>query len=408
MSKYTTEVRFICEQLSGMGESKGYFDVDKIIEKARPKIFDFNYPIFDNDYKPVLESKILMHYYTREISEETYSLWKLRLRAKLNEIMPYYNQLYNSELIKFNPLWDTDLLTDRDIKQDNTHEDETVTDNTDVKNIKDKEQNSGNDVRTLGGQDVTNIVSEENNTLSGSDVDRIGGQDVNTLGGQDVISTTGQDVGTLGGQDVTTLGGEDTTTLNSNDITNTWDLYSDTPQGSIKGIEGAEDSPSLGDNGYLTNARHVFGDTLGTNSDSTTEYGRTDTTDYGRTNTTEYGKVDTTEYGQTNTTDYGKTDTTEYGKVSDTDVERTDTIEYGKTDTLDYGKIRDYDSNINDKFDSNVKTDGTAHDTIDYLERVTGYRGRNPSESLLKFRDTFLNIDELIIKELRLLFFNIW
>ena len=30
----------------------------------------------------------------------------------MNEIMPYYNQLYNSQLLQFNPLYDTDLTRD--------------------------------------------------------------------------------------------------------------------------------------------------------------------------------------------------------------------------------------------------------------------------------------------------------
>lgn len=344
MSKYTTEVRFICESLSGLSESEGFNSIDDIIEGSRTKIFDFNYPIFSEDYKPTLETKILMHYYTREISEETYGLWKLRLKSKLNEIMPYYNQLYNSELIKFNPLWDTDLSTDRDIKQDNVHEDETVTDNNTDRTQKDKFTNDGKDVHTTDGTDVS----------------RLGGQDVSTAGGQDVA----------------TAGGSDTLTTTRDDKTNTWDLYSDTPQGSIAGIEGAEDSPSLGDNGYLTNARHVFGDTDGSETVGTSDYGRTDTRDYGRTDTTEYG--------------------------------RTDTTDYGKIDTTDYGKVQELDRKQNDKFDGNVKTDGTRNDTIDFFEKVTGYRGRNPSESLLKFRETFLNIDEMIIKDLRPLFFNLW
>lgn len=108
MSKYTTEVRFICESEAGYTESQGYKKIDDIINVARPKIFDFDYPIYDTAYKPVLETKILKHFYTREICEETYGLWKLRLEDKLNIIMPYYNQLYNSELIQFNPLYDCD------------------------------------------------------------------------------------------------------------------------------------------------------------------------------------------------------------------------------------------------------------------------------------------------------------
>lgn len=104
MSKYTTEVRFICESASGLSESKGYSDVEQIISTARSTIFDFNYPIFDENYRPILETKILKHYYTREIGEETVGLWKLRLNTRMNEIMPYYNKLYESELIEFDPM----------------------------------------------------------------------------------------------------------------------------------------------------------------------------------------------------------------------------------------------------------------------------------------------------------------
>lgn len=113
MSKYTTEVRFICESLAGYDESQGSDMVDTVISKARVKIFDFSYPIFDASYKSVLEPKILQHYYTREIGLETYGLWKNFLRAKMREIMPYYNKLYESELLSFNPFYDVDLTIDR-------------------------------------------------------------------------------------------------------------------------------------------------------------------------------------------------------------------------------------------------------------------------------------------------------
>lgn len=108
MSRYTTELRYICETLAGLDESVGYNDVAKVIEAARPKLFDFNYPIYDSAYKAVLETKIIKHYYTREIGSETYGLFKLRLDATLNEIMPYYNKLYESALLEYNPLYSAD------------------------------------------------------------------------------------------------------------------------------------------------------------------------------------------------------------------------------------------------------------------------------------------------------------
>lgn len=122
MSHYTTELRYVCEVYAGYDESRGYENVDAIIEKARPKIFDFDYPIFDEAYKSVLETKIIRHYYTREIGSETVGRWKLFLQAEMNEIMPYYNKLYESELIEFNPMHDVDLTIDHTKGNEGTSE----------------------------------------------------------------------------------------------------------------------------------------------------------------------------------------------------------------------------------------------------------------------------------------------
>lgn len=111
MSKYTTEVRFICETYAGMIESEGQNSVNDIIRNSRDKVFDFYFPIYDENYRSVLETKILKHYYTREIGCETVGLWKHFLDMKLNEIMPYYNQLYKSATIEFNPMYDFDYST---------------------------------------------------------------------------------------------------------------------------------------------------------------------------------------------------------------------------------------------------------------------------------------------------------
>lgn len=112
MSRFTTEVRFLCETKAGETESKGYDSIDDIITTAAPLIFDFDFPIFDEEYRLPLEKKILRHYYTREISEETVGLWKLRLEDRLNMIMPYYNKLYQTELLDFNPFYDVNLTRD--------------------------------------------------------------------------------------------------------------------------------------------------------------------------------------------------------------------------------------------------------------------------------------------------------
>lgn len=107
MSKYTTQVRFICETSAKLTESRGFNDIDDILDKSWNKIFT-DFPIFDEQYRAVLCKKILRHYYTREICCETVGRWKLFLSAKMNNIMPYYNQLYQSELLKIHPLVSVD------------------------------------------------------------------------------------------------------------------------------------------------------------------------------------------------------------------------------------------------------------------------------------------------------------
>lgn len=125
MSKYTTELRYICESLAGLDNSAGYEQTENIIDKATPLIFSFEFPIFDSDYKIPLCQKIIEHYYNREIGAESYGLWRLQLRTKMREIMPYYNQLYKSAQLTFDPLQDTDTKTTHTLKRDEseTHND---------------------------------------------------------------------------------------------------------------------------------------------------------------------------------------------------------------------------------------------------------------------------------------------
>ncbi len=170
MSLYTTEVRFICEQLFGMGaRSHGMSRVEDIIAAAAPKVFDFPWPIFDEDYRLPLEVKILRHFYTREICEETVGLWQLRLDTRMNDIMPYYNKLYESELLVFDPLRDTDLWTKKDVKQaedeKGTRDLDATTDTerseTGASDSKANEKSTGTSRREQDSTEQTHTTSDE-------------------------------------------------------------------------------------------------------------------------------------------------------------------------------------------------------------------------------------------------------
>lgn len=109
MSVYTAQISTICESLYGLSEPALFTDIQAVLKSVHGQVFNFTYPIFDETYRAPLEIKILRHFYTREIAHESVGMWKLKLCDRMNLIMPYYNQLYKSELIEFNPLYDTDL-----------------------------------------------------------------------------------------------------------------------------------------------------------------------------------------------------------------------------------------------------------------------------------------------------------
>lgn len=65
-----------------------------------------SYPIFLETHRAELNQKIIDHFYFREIGFETAELFNFHLRRTMNEIMPYYNRLFETELLEFDPLLD--------------------------------------------------------------------------------------------------------------------------------------------------------------------------------------------------------------------------------------------------------------------------------------------------------------
>ena len=105
MAIYTTELQSLCKsELIRHGIDVRKLTPFQIIEQSIPYVYNFDFPIFDENYRKTLLINITQWYYTREIGLETVMRWKLFLQAKLNLIMPKYNLLYQNQLIKMNPL----------------------------------------------------------------------------------------------------------------------------------------------------------------------------------------------------------------------------------------------------------------------------------------------------------------
>lgn len=277
MSKYTTELRYLIENNFDLGLD--------------------DYPIFDESYRQLLNDKIINHYYFREIGMETAELFKRYLNQTMREIMPYYNQLYKSELLEFNPFYNVDKTVTAD--KNNNHVSDFI----------------GN-------------VTGKNQQTTGSENNQINNSKQQT-------TTAANSVGE-------SVGNSTSTDKNKN-------VASDTPQGFLS-------INSIDNNTYATTAEMSKAESIN-NTKATS-------------NNSENGITDQTTADETKAT-------------------------------------ANSESNATTETDTANKT--TSNDFENYVNHVVGKsEGETYSEMLIKFRETFLNIDMMIIDELKTCFMMIY
>ena len=157
MSKYTLELRRI---------------------QQTHKIFDFDYDFYTNDetIKYNFEDKFINEYYFNEIGFETVGRFKQRLRTKLNKIMPYYSQLYQTELrskdIDFMLNKDLEEVYERVLEGSNTSKNDVTVDNSSTSNVLESNIDNGNASLELEKGSLTNVGKStiNDNTKSSNSV----------------------------------------------------------------------------------------------------------------------------------------------------------------------------------------------------------------------------------------------
>lgn len=70
--------------------------IKDLARASSSQIFNFDYPLSTNVNKEDFETMILNHFIDRRIGFETYTLFHIKLETKMNEIMPYYNKIFDS------------------------------------------------------------------------------------------------------------------------------------------------------------------------------------------------------------------------------------------------------------------------------------------------------------------------
>ena len=163
------------------------------------KVFNFDYDFYtDSDIiKSKFEQKFIDEYYFHEIGQETVARFQHRLRTRLNKIMPYYKQLYDTELAAK----DINFLLNKDLTEtfervvtgeSSSINDLTVSDQGETNN---KESNieNGNASLELENGSLTNVskTSLSNNTNSNNTSrDNTNQNEITTLKSQGNIGIT--------------------------------------------------------------------------------------------------------------------------------------------------------------------------------------------------------------------------
>lgn len=169
MGAFTLTLAELIDMRNGTLE---YIDItaQNITYKHMPKLTNCDigldyYPVFDEDYRAVLNAKIIDRFLNREIGSESVEMFQLHMKRKMNEVMPYFNQLYESEKLEYNPISTMDITTKGEV---NSEEDTTSTATTNATNdatSKSRAVNSTTPQTQLAGdEDYATSAADSNST----------------------------------------------------------------------------------------------------------------------------------------------------------------------------------------------------------------------------------------------------
>lgn len=176
MGRYTTEIRNVIRVAETQAHGS-YTEFEYTDATWRALGLD-SYPIYEESHRAKLNSMICDHFYMREIGAETVALFRLFVRRTMNEIMPYYNELYRSLDLDYdilseievthNELWGEDSSRTWDDKTDMTRtrvstvSDDRTTDTTQDSTTK----VTGSTTTNVTGSTTTDTSSASSNMFS--------------------------------------------------------------------------------------------------------------------------------------------------------------------------------------------------------------------------------------------------
>ena len=392
-----------------------------------------NYPIFDEGHRAILNNKIIRHYYFREICCDSPERFNFYLETKMAEIMPYYNQLYKSELLEYNPLAtefysETNSLSKEAKKAVENYIKKIAEESTGDNYSGSKRENLNEDTKRDASGTETNkatrtdklkevaVTAETNSNTRTDDLTEA----VETTSGSTKNSDAANNSTTTNALKTTNSSensGSGTSKTSGNKVTG----FSDIPQAGYETTvtENVDGSVTTTSKGYLTTRT----------TESTNEQNATTTKETGKATTDNTGTVTVKselnqkdEISETNSSTKTNTGTVENaGSVdktvtkdntgtqnNDSDGTMTETETGSKTN-----KNNIYEDTQRNVFVSSKNVGENAeqekrHEKENGELFAEGRRGISPADLIRKYREIIQNVDMMIIDELNDLFMGVF
>lgn len=177
--------------VNGLKEDEDYTKIKDLAKEGRTTIFNFDYPLSNKISKEEFETNILKHYLMRRINFDTVTAFRISLDAKLNEIMPYYNKMFDA-------LVDWDLFEGEKLVREGT-ENRTGENTNNTKNTLENES-----------QTDTNTISDRRNS-------ELPQNQLQELRDGNYVTDYNYDTGTNHGEDKSTSNGNSESTGTTKD-----------------------------------------------------------------------------------------------------------------------------------------------------------------------------------------------
>ena len=135
--------------------------INECLNNPLTPMFNFDYPFYvdDEEAKTKFEEKFMLYYWNCEIGFETFARFQKALQARLTIKMPYYQQLYETELA----CQDINFLLNKDLRETFTREIDTENETSGTNST----QQTSNNESSLNQEGTTTNTHKESSLRDG-------------------------------------------------------------------------------------------------------------------------------------------------------------------------------------------------------------------------------------------------